>query len=221
LIGRTRERRALAELIDAVREGQSRVLVVRGDAGIGKTALLQDLIASAASVRVVHATGVESEMELPFAALHQLCASMLDGLDALPEPQRDAANIAFGLTSGSSPDRLLIGLAVLNLLAATAEDAPLLCIFDDAQWLDHASALCLSFVARRLLADQIGFVFATRWPTPELSPFTELAVEGLHEGDAQTLLSSVLHVAIHERVAIGSSPRHAATRSRSSNGRVV
>jgi hypothetical protein len=176
------------------------VLVVRGDAGIGKSALLQHLIDEASGFRVVHATGVESEMELPFAALHQLCASMLDRLDALPDPQRDAARTAFGLSAGAAPDRLLIGLAVLSLLSAVADDGPLLCIVDDAQWLDRESAQALTFVARRLLVDQIVMVFATREVSKSLAQFSQLVVEPLRDSDAQTLLSAILHVPLDARV---------------------
>jgi ATP/maltotriose-dependent transcriptional regulator MalT len=200
LIGRAKECRALAELLDAARAGQSRVLVVRGDAGIGKTALLQSLIDSAQGFRVVYATGVESEMELPFAVLHQLCASMLDRLTDLPDPQRDAARTVFGLATGTAPDRLLVGLAILNLLSLTSEDSPLLCVVDDAQWLDRASLQALAFVARRLLADRIAMVFATRHRTAELAEFPELSVVGLRDGDAHTLLSAVLNIPLDRRV---------------------
>src|SRR5262245_10257075 len=148
----------------------------------------------------MHASGVESEMELPFATLHQLCAPMLDRLETLPEPQRDAARAAFGLAAERSPDRLLIGLAVLSLLSAASNDGPLLCVIDDAHWLDHASAQTLAFVARRLLADPVALVFATRATDPDLVEFPELHVDRLQDGDAQTLLSSVLHVPLDERV---------------------
>ncbi len=176
------------------------MLVVRGEPGVGKTALLQHLIDAATGFTVVHATGVESEMELPLAALHQLCTSMLDRLDTLPDPQRDAVGTAFGLTAGTSPDRLLIALAVLNLLSTVSRDGPVLCVVDDTQWLDHASAQVLRFVARRLVADPVGVVFATRQTHTDLSEFAELVVEGLRDGDAQTLLSAVLHVPLDERV---------------------
>jgi DNA-binding CsgD family transcriptional regulator len=139
-------------------------------------------------------------MELPFAALHQMCAPMLDRLDTLSDPQRDATRTAFGLVNGRSPDRLLIGLALLNLLSAVADDGPLLCVVDDAQWLDRASAEALAFVARRLLADPVGLVFATRPPNSDLAEFPELVVEGLRAIDAQTLLSAVLQVPLDERV---------------------
>jgi predicted ATP-dependent serine protease len=133
LIGRTRECRHLTELLDTVRDGESRVLVVRGEAGVGKSALLQHLVAAAGDFNVLRATGVESEIDLPFAALHQVCAPFLDRLDTIPEPQYDAVRRAFGLTTGDSPDRLLIGLAVLSLLSAASEDRPVLCVIDDAR----------------------------------------------------------------------------------------
>jgi DNA-binding CsgD family transcriptional regulator/tetratricopeptide (TPR) repeat protein len=186
-------------MLEAVRNGQSRVLVVRGGAGIGKSALLRHLHDAAAGFRLLHATGVESEMELPFAALHQLCAPLLDRLDMLPEPQREAVSTAFGLTTGGPPERLLIGLAILNLLAAASDKRPVLCIVDDAQWLDGASVDTFTFVARRLLADRVALVFATR-QEEVLAEFPEIRVEGLGESDAQTLLSTVLHVALDERV---------------------
>jgi DNA-binding CsgD family transcriptional regulator len=176
------------------------VLVIRGDAGIGKTALLEHLIDAASGCRVVRAIGIESEMEIPFAALHQLCASMLDRLDALPEPQRDAARTAFGLTVGAAPDRLLIGLALLNLLSAVSDDGPLLCVVDGAHWLDRASTQALTFVARRFQADPVCVVFATCWLVPDLAEFPELVVDGLHDRDALTLLSRVLQVPVDVRV---------------------
>jgi DNA-binding CsgD family transcriptional regulator/tetratricopeptide (TPR) repeat protein len=200
LFGRARECRALDELLSAVRGGHARALVLRGDAGIGKTALLHHVLDAADGFRIVRANGVESEMAMPFAALHQLCGSMLVRLDQLPDPQRDAASSAFGLVAGQGPERLLIGLAVLNLLADAASDAPLLCIVDDAQWLDRESAQALAFVARRLLADPVALIFATRAPVADFASLPELRVERLLDGDAQTLLSSVLHVPLDERV---------------------
>ena len=131
-------------------------------------ALLEYAIRSASDLRVVRAVSMESERELPFAALHQLCAPMLDRLDRLPEPQRDAVAITFGLSSGSAPDRFLVGLAVLSLLSDVAEDRPLLCVVDDARWLDRASAQVLGFVARRLLAESVAMLFGGRQPDEEL-----------------------------------------------------
>src|SRR3954467_11158578 len=153
LLDRSSERKALDQLLAGVRAGQSQVLVLRGEAGVGKSALLDYVRHSASGCRVARAVGVESEMELPFAGLHQLCGPMLDRLDRLPDPQRDALPTAFGLSAGDPPDRFLVGLAVLSLLSEVAEDQPLICVVDDAQWQDRASAQTLSFVARRLLAE--------------------------------------------------------------------
>jgi DNA-binding CsgD family transcriptional regulator len=200
LHGRRSEREALERLLAAVRGGQSRVLVVSGEAGVGKTALLESLIGSAAGFRVIRAVGVESEMELAFAALQQLCGPMLDRLDRLPVPQHDALAVAFGLSAGDAPDRFLVGLAVLSLFSEAAEEQPLLCLVDDAQWLDLASAQALVFVARRLLAESIALVFATRDPSEELTGFPGLAVEGLRNGDARALLGSAVGVPLDERV---------------------
>src|SRR4051812_31169547 len=155
LRGRRDERAVLDGLLDEARAGRSSVLVLRGEAGIGKTALLEHAIESASEVTLLRAVGVESEMELPFAALHQLCAPMLDFLQRLPAPQRDALEITFGLSAGPAPDRFLIGLATLSVLSDAAQQRPLLCVIDDAQWLDRASAQTLAFVARRLLAEPI------------------------------------------------------------------
>jgi DNA-binding CsgD family transcriptional regulator len=200
LHGRRSEREALERLLAAVRGGQSRVLVVCGEAGVGKTALLDSAIRSASGVGVLRAVGVESEMELAFAALQQLCAPMLGRLDRLPAPQRDALGVAFGLRAGDAPDRFLVGLAVLSLLAEVAEEQPLLCVVDDAQWLDRASAQALVFVARRLLAESVALVLVTRDPGDDLEGLPRLAVEGLGDGDARALLGSVLRVPLDERV---------------------
>ena len=161
-LDRDRERDQLDRLVAGVRAGESRVLVLRGEAGVGKTALLRHLSAAAEGCRIARAAGVESEMELPFAGLHALCAPMLERLPGLPSPQRDALSTAFGLSAGPPPDRFLVGLAVLSLMADAAEQQPLVCIIDDAHWLDLVSAQTLVFVARRLLAERIGLVFALR-----------------------------------------------------------
>jgi DNA-binding CsgD family transcriptional regulator len=200
LLDRLPERAALSQLLDAARAGRSGVLVMRGEPGIGKTALLEHAVESAAGLRVVRVAGVESEMELAFAALHQLCAPMLDKLAALPDPQREALGVAFGLDTGAAPDRFLVGLAALSLLSEAAEQQPLLCVIDDAQWLDRASAQALGFVARRLLAEPVALVFATRAPGEEFRGLPELAVGGLREGDARELLSSVIRGPLDERV---------------------
>jgi DNA-binding CsgD family transcriptional regulator len=200
LHGRRSECEALERLLEGVRGGQSRVLVMCGEAGVGKTALLESAIGSASGFRVVRAIGVESEMELAFAALQQLCAPMLDRLDRIPGPQQDALGAAFGLRAGNAPDRFLVGLAVLSLLSDAAEEQPLLCVVDDAQWLDRASAHAIVFVARRLLAESIALVLATRDPSDELEGLPRLAVEGLRNGDARTLLGSALRVPLDHRV---------------------
>src|SRR4051812_47681893 len=192
LRGREEELRTLERLLEAVRAGQSRALVLRGEPGIGKTALLEHAVEAAANFRVARAAGVESEMELAFAALQQLCAPMLDLLDHLPAPQRDALGVAFGLHAGDPPDRFLVGLAALSLFSEVADEQPLLCVIDDSQWLDRASAQALAFVARRLLAESVAVVFATREPSEEFSGLPELRVEGLSSSDARALLDSVL-----------------------------
>ena len=187
-------------MIDDVLAGHSRVLVLRGEAGVGKTALLEYLAARGSECRVARAAGVESEMELPFAGLHQLCLPMLDRLTHLPDPQSDALATAFGLSSGESPDRFLVGLAALTLLSEVAEERPLLCLVDDAHWLDRASAQALAFVARRLGAEAVAVVFAEREPSKELAGLTEVAVDGLSDWDARALLESVITGPLDERV---------------------
>jgi DNA-binding CsgD family transcriptional regulator len=202
LRGRRREREALDRLLAGVRAGESQVLVVRGEAGMGKTALLHYLLERASDCRVARAAGVESEMELAFAGLHQLCAPFLDGLERLPGPQRDALATAFGLSSGEPPDRFLVGLAVLSLLADAAEQQPLICLVDDAHWLDRVSAQTLAFVARRVLAERVALVFAVREPSEEqeLAGLRELLVRGLSDGDAGALLDSVISGPVDGRV---------------------
>jgi DNA-binding CsgD family transcriptional regulator len=200
LHGRRSECAVLDRLLEGVRAGRSGALVVRGEPGVGKTALLEYLVERAAGCRVVRAAGVQSEMELPFAGLHQLCAPMLDRLGALPDPQRAALATAFGMSPGDAPDRFLVGLAVLSLLSEVAEERPLVCVVDDAQWLDRASAQALAFVARRLLAESVAVVFAEREPSGELAGLPELVVEGLAEGDARALLGSVIRGPLDERV---------------------
>jgi DNA-binding NarL/FixJ family response regulator len=181
-------------MLGNVRGGQSAVLVIRGDAGVGKTALLDHCAGLASDFRVAHLAGVQAEMELPFAAVHQLCGRMLDRLDAVPEPQRDALSVALGLSAGQPPDRFFVALAVLGLLSAAAEERPLLCVADDAQWLDGASGQTLGFVARRLLAESVALVFAVREPadTPELEGLPALPLTGLGEEDARALLTAVV-----------------------------
>jgi DNA-binding CsgD family transcriptional regulator len=203
LFGRIGELEILGQLIANARSGQSAVLVVRGEPGIGKTALLRYLIGETPGFRVARSVGVESEMELPFAALHQLCAPMLGRLGSLAEPQRRGLSVAFGLASGDSPDRFLVALAALSLLAETSEEQPLLCIVDDAQWLDQASAQVLGFVGRRLLAEPIALVFAARTPatSPDhLAGLPELRLGGLDEEPARALLATVTSGPLDESV---------------------
>jgi DNA-binding CsgD family transcriptional regulator len=200
LMGRGAECAALDRLVEAVRAGESRALVVHGEAGVGKTALLEYLAGQASGCWVEHAVGVQSEMELAFAGLHQLCAPMLDRPGRLPAPQRDAFRTAFGMSSGPAPDRFLVGLAVLGLLSEVAGERPLICLIDDEQWLDHASAQALGFVARRLGAESVGLVFGARVPTSDLAGLPELVIGGLREDDARALLDSALAAPIDARV---------------------
>jgi DNA-binding CsgD family transcriptional regulator len=200
LTDRRSERDVLDRLVDAVLGGQSRALVVRGDPGVGKTVLLDYLAGRARGCRMARAGGVQTEMELAFAGLHQLCAPMLDHLDHLPVPQQDALRIAFGRAAGPPPDRFLVGLAVLSLLSEVAGEQPLICLIDDEQWLDRASAQALGFVARRLAADPVGLVFAAREPGAELTGLPELEVGGLRESDARALLDSALAGPLDDRV---------------------
>jgi DNA-binding CsgD family transcriptional regulator len=200
LRGRRRECDLLDQLLDSVHTGESRVLVVRGEPGVGKTALLHYLAEQASGCRVAHAAGVESEMELVYAGLHQLLTPMLDRLERLPAPQANALRTAFGLSPGPTPDRFLVGLAALSLLAEVAEEHPLVCLVDDAQWLDQASARVIGFVARRLAAESVGLVFAARVLGDELAGLPELVVEGLREADARALLDSVLTGPLDPRV---------------------
>ena len=200
LRGREAECATLDRLLDAVRTGESGVLVLRGEPGVGKTALLDYAIGSAPDLRLARTVGVESEMELAFAALQQLCAPMLDRLERLPAPQREALRVAFGLSGGEAPDRFLVGLAVLSLLSEVAEERPLLCVVDDAQWLDEASGLTLAFVARRLLAESVAIVFATREPSDELGNLPDLVTEGIADDEARILLDSGLRGPLDERV---------------------
>ncbi|HEY3035945.1 MAG TPA: ATP-binding protein, partial [Streptosporangiaceae bacterium] len=167
---------------------------------MGKTALLEYLAAQALGCRVARAVSVQSEMELAFAGLHQLCAPMLDRLEHLPVPQHDALQTAFGMSPGPAPDRFLVGLAVLSLLSEVAEEQPLVCLVDDGQWLDRASAQILAFVARRLGTESIGLVFAARALGGDLAGLPELAVVGLGEADALALLDSALTGPIDARV---------------------
>src|SRR5580700_3663232 len=206
LFGRTGELEILGQLIANTRGGQSAVLVLRGESGIGKTELLRYLMAEATGFTVVRGLGIESEMELAFAGLHQLCAPMLGRLDSLAEPQRRALSVAFGLASGDSPDRFMVALATLSLMAETSEERPMLCVVDDAQWLDRASAQVLGFVGRRLLAESIALVFAVRTPSPgapapdHLAGLPELRLGGLDDQSARALLATVISGPLDESV---------------------
>src|SRR5260370_36393995 len=194
LADRAIEKQALTAVLDAVRLGMSGTLVLRGEPGIGKTALLEHMARVASDFRVARAVGIESEMELGFAGLHQLVVAFLPHLDRLPVPQRDALGSAFGLIAGAAPDRFQVALATLTLLADAASEKPLLCIVDDAQWLDVESSEVLAFVARRLYADRIALVFAVRDPTERrdaLSGVPELHIRGLLPGHVPPLLSTV------------------------------
>ncbi|WP_053227471.1 helix-turn-helix transcriptional regulator [Solirubrobacter soli] len=200
LRGRAEECARLDALLRDIRRGDSRSLVLRGEAGVGKTALLEYVVDAAADETVVRAVGVESEMELAYAGLHQLSAPLLDRLPRLPVPQREALEIVFGVRAGLAPDRFLVALSVLSLLSLAGERRPLLCVVDDAQWLDQASAVTLAFVARRLLADPVGIVFAARDPGELLRQLPELEVRGVSRFEARALLSTAVRFKLDERV---------------------
>jgi DNA-binding CsgD family transcriptional regulator len=201
LADRLGEREVLDRFVDGVRAGGGGGLVVRGEPGVGKSALLDYLVArAAAGCQVARAVGVQSEMELAFAGLHQLCAPLLGSAERLPGPQREALRTVFGLSTGPVPDRFLVGLAVLGLLSEAAGERPLVCVIDDQQWLDQASAQALGFAARRLGAEAVGVVFAARVPGKDMAGLPELLVEGLAEADARELLASVLAGPLDERV---------------------
>src|SRR6201987_1557528 len=192
LTGRRVERGMLDQFVEAIRAGESRALVISGEPGVGKTALLNYLAEQAAECRVLHATGVPSEMELAFAAVHQLCSPILEDANRLPAPQRDALRTAFGLSSGATPGKFLIGLAVLNLLSEVAEQRPLVCVVDDEQWIDRTSAQILGFVGRPLVAGSGGLAFAARMPSEDLATLPELVVAGLPAAEARILLETEL-----------------------------
>jgi DNA-binding CsgD family transcriptional regulator len=201
-LGRSGERAVLDRLLETARGGQSAVLLIRGEAGIGKTALVRYAARRAGGFRVAQIAGVESEMELPFAGLHHLCAPMLAQLSALPDPQQNALRVSFGLSSGDAPDRFLVALAALTLFAEVAGERPLLCLVDDAQWLDAATSQVLGFIARRLLAESVALVFTVREPNDEreLADLPELSLRGLQDDDARALLAAVIPGRIDDRV---------------------
>ncbi|MFJ9250591.1 AAA family ATPase [Streptomyces sp. NPDC101776] len=201
LLGRRVECAVLDRLIDAVRTGGSRALVAHGPAGIGKSALLGHLTDAPGGLRVLRAAGIESEMELPFATLHQLCVPLIDRLKNLPTPQRTALETVFGISAGPPPERFLVGMAVLGLLSDASQKRPLLCLVDDAHWMDRASAQVLGFVARRLLAESIALVFGTRERVPDLLGLPDLEVTGLRETAAHTLLESATHTRLDHDIS--------------------
>lgn len=200
--GRSAECEALGRMTQAVLAGRSQALVLKGEAGIGKTALLAHLMQNVPGCRVVQTSATESEMDLAFAGLHQLCTPFLDNLSRLPAPQRAALRISFGLEAGQQPDPFLTGVSVLSLLAAAAEDQPLICMVDDAQWLDHVSAQTLVFVARRLVTEPVMMIFAVREPTQrrDWAGLNELTLQGLNDTDAGALLDSVVRGPMDDRV---------------------
>jgi len=202
VLGRRDERESLDRLLDGARSGRSGVLVLRGEAGVGKTALLEYVSERASGCELARTTGVQADMELPFAALQQMFASMLGPLERLPDPQREALAVAFGLRTGPAPDRFLVGLAVVGLVAEIAEARPLVCVVDDAQWLDRASAETLAFVARRLLGESVALVFAVREPSEDqiFAGLPELVVGGLSSEDARRLLASVIRGRLDDQV---------------------
>ena len=200
LLGRQRERDVLERLLDAAQEGHGGVLVVHGQPGVGKTALLEYAVETAREFRIARTVGVEGEMELAYAALQQLCSPTLELIDRLPDPQREALAVALGLSDGAAPNPFLVGLAVLGLLSEAAEERPLLCVVDDAQWLDRASTRALAFVVRRLLAEKIALLFASREPLDALVGLPELRVGPLGHRDSHELLESALRARLDEQV---------------------
>ncbi|HEX4518125.1 MAG TPA: LuxR C-terminal-related transcriptional regulator [Gaiellaceae bacterium] len=200
LLGRQRERDVLERVLEAARDAHGGVLVLHGDPGVGKTALLEHLVGIGEDFLVARTAGVEGEMELDYAALQQLCVPMLELVEPLPEPQREALEVVFGLSRGTVPSPFLVGLAVLGLLSEAAERQPLLCLVDDAQWLDGASAHALAFVARRLLAERIALVFATRDGRSSLARLPQLQIGPLGHRDARALLESALPARLDESV---------------------
>lgn len=202
LIGRRREQQILADLLDEARCGHSGVLVIRGEIGIGKTALLSSAVADASDLRVMQISGAESEMELPFAGVQQLCTPLLRFIDRLPDPQQNALQVSFGLRTGEAPDRLLVGLAVLTLLGEASGEGATVCVIDDAQWLDTASLQALAVVARRVIAEPLAMIFAAREPGAdrELAGLPELVLHGLGDHDARELLSAIVPGRLNERV---------------------
>jgi DNA-binding CsgD family transcriptional regulator len=202
LRGRRKECQLLDDVVASARAGDSRVIVLRGEPGVGKTALLNYSAEHAPGCRVARAAGVESELELAFAALHQLCSPFVDRLNRIPAPQQEALKTAFGLGVAEPHDPFLVALAVLSLLAEAAESRPLICIVDDAQWLDRSSADALAFVARRLAGESVAMIFAARQSSDDrvLPGLPEIVLSGLNDSDAHALLDSTLTGPLDERV---------------------
>ncbi len=202
LVGRRVEQQQLTQLVDRVRAGNSAVLVIRGQPGIGKTALLHDVVKRAADLRVIALSGAESELELTYAGIQQLCAALLGHVDRLPDPQKNALRVALGLRDGPTPDRLHVGLAVLSLLSESSTERPMICIVDDAQWIDRASRHALVFAARRLSAEPVMMVFALRGghAYPELAALPHMHLDGLADADARALLTTVLPTRLDDAV---------------------
>ena len=194
LLGRQREREVLGRVLEAAREGRSTVVAVYGEPGVGKTALLESAAEAASDFQIGRTIGAEGEMELAFAALQQLCSPNLDLTERLPDPQREALEVALGLSTGRAPNLFFLGLAVLNLLSEAADERPILFVVDDAQWLDRGSAGVLAFVARRLLGERIAMVFAAREPIAWLGRAAELHVEPLGTEQRGGCLGRALHV---------------------------
>ena len=214
--GRSSERERLDATLASARDGHSAVLVIRGEAGIGKTALLRHAARQASGLRTIEVEGVQAEMELPFAGIHRLCAPVFDGLEVLAEPQQNALRVAFGVSSGDAPDKFLVAVAVLNLLSATAEERPLLCLVDDAQWLDAGSVQALGFVARRLVAERVAMIFALREPTTArtLDSLPQLSLKGPMSPMRALCCREPCRVRWTTGSATESSPRPGATRWR-------
>ncbi|MET0700347.1 MAG: AAA family ATPase [Mycobacterium sp.] len=202
LIGRQGEQRLLGELVDGVRHGRSGVVVVRGEPGIGKTALLGDVATRHRDFRVIRINGAETEMELAYSGVQQLCDPLMEFSSRIPSPQRTALEVALGLRSGPVPDRLLVGLAVLTLVSEAGNDHAMMCLIDDAQWVDDASLKVLAIVARRLVADRVAMIFAARdrEGAQVLPGFPELRLDGLSATEARNLLNDVFPGQIDERV---------------------
>ncbi|MDA0158865.1 AAA family ATPase [Solirubrobacter ginsenosidimutans] len=201
-VGRTRERERLDATLAPTRDGHSAVLVIRGEPGIGKTALLRYAARQASGLRTIEVEGVQAEMELAFAGIHRLCLPLLDKLETLAPPQQNAIEVALGVAAGDPPDRFLVAVAVLNLLCTTADTRPILCLVDDAQWLDAASVQTFGFVARRLAAEPVAMVFTLREPitTTALHGLPDLQLHGLQEPDARALLSRAVPGRLDDRV---------------------